>query len=72
MFKLALRNVLRQQTRTALTLAAIGLGVAGLILGGGYVEDILVQLREATIHSQLGHLQVYKTGQYASAGSEGP
>jgi len=68
MFKLALRNVLRQQTRTALTLAAIGLGVAGLILGGGYVEDILVQLREATIHSQLGHLQVYKTGQYASAG----
>jgi putative ABC transport system permease protein len=68
MFKLALRNVLRQRTRTGLTLAAIGLGVASLILSGGYVEDILIQLREATIHSQLGHLQIYKAGQYASGG----
>jgi putative ABC transport system permease protein len=68
MFKLAFRNVLRQRTRTALTLAAIALGVASLILSGGYFEDILVQLREATIHSQLGHLQIYKTGQYASGG----
>ena len=47
---------------------AVGLGVASLILSGGYVEDMLVQLREATIHSQLGHLQIYKTGQYASGG----
>jgi putative ABC transport system permease protein len=68
MFKLALRNVLRQRTRTALTLAAIILGVASLILSGGYFEDILLQLREATIHSQLGHLQIYKTGLYASGG----
>ena len=68
MLKLALRNILRQRTRTGLTLAAIGLGVASLVLSGGFVEDILLQLREVTIHSQLGHLQVYKRGQFASGG----
>ena len=65
MLKLAIRNVLRQRARTALTLGAIALGVGGLILAGGFVEDVYVQLGEATIHSQLGHLQIYKQGFYA-------
>ena len=64
MFQLALRNVFRHRLRTALTLAAIMLGVVGLILSGGFIEDVLLQLREATIHSQLGHLQVYRNGYY--------
>ena len=68
MLKLALRNILRQRARTALTLTAIALGVASLVLSGGFVEDILLHLREATIRSQLGHLQVYKHGQFASGG----
>lgn len=68
MFMFALRNVLRQKTRSSLTLAAIALGVTSLILAGGYIEDTLVQLREATIKSRLGHLQVYKAGLYASGG----
>lgn len=68
MIKLAFRNILRQRARTGLTLAAIAIGVASLVLSGGFVEDILVQLREATIRSQLGHLQVYKRGQFASGG----
>jgi putative ABC transport system permease protein len=68
MLKLALRNLFRQRGRTVLTLAAIALGVASLVLSGGFVEDILVQLREATIRSQLGHLQIYRQGQYAGGG----
>ena len=60
MLRLALRNVLRHKLRTALTLAAISSGVAGLVLSGGFVEDSLFQLREATIHSQLGHLQIHR------------
>jgi putative ABC transport system permease protein len=64
MFKLALRNVMRQGWRTALTLTAIALGVTGLILAGGFVEDVYVQLAEATIHSQYGHLQIYRRGYY--------
>ena len=62
MWKLAWRNVFRHRTRTALTLAAIMFGVSALIVTGGFVEDTLIQLRESTIQSQLGHLQVYKTG----------
>ena len=68
MLKLGLRNILRQRARTALTLAAIALGVASLILAGGYVDDTLLQLRESTIRSRLGHLQVYKAGLYDSGG----
>ncbi|MEO8186832.1 MAG: ABC transporter permease [Burkholderiaceae bacterium] len=68
MFKLALRNIFRQRARTCLTLVAIALGVASLVLSGGFVEDILLQLREATIRSQLGHLQIYKQGQFSSGG----
>lgn len=71
MFKLALRNVFRQKSHTAMTLAAIIGGVAGLILAGGWVNDVFVQLSEALIHSQSGHLQVYKKGFFAE-GSRAP
>lgn len=62
LFKLALRNIFRQKLRTAMTLGAIVFGVAGLILSGGFVQDIFVQLREAIIHSQTGHIQVFRKG----------
>src|SRR5215813_11825748 len=71
MIALALRNVVRQKAHTAMTLTAIVFGVVGLILAGGWVNDIFVQLAEALIHSQSGHLQVYKSGFYA-AGSRSP
>ncbi len=58
----ALRNVFRQRVRSAATLAAIGLGVAGLILAGGFVQDIFFQLGEAVIHSQSGHIQISRLG----------
>ncbi len=70
MLKLAIRNLLRQRMRAGLTLAAIALGVASIILSGGFVADILLQLREATIRSQLGHLQIYRQGQFASGGRD--
>lgn len=71
MFKLAFRNVFRQKLHSAMTLAAIAGGVVGLIISGGWVNDVYLQLSEALIHSQSGHLQVYKTG-YFAAGSRTP
>ena len=65
MFKLALRSVFRQKSHTTMTLVAIMAGVAGLILAGGWVNDVFVTLSEALIHSQSGHLQVYKKGFFA-------
>jgi putative ABC transport system permease protein len=62
MLKLAFRNIFRNRMRTALTLAAIVSGVCAIILSGGFVEDVFVQLRESTIRSQLGHLQIFRKG----------
>lgn len=59
---LALRNVRRQGTRSLATLSAIAIGIAGLILAGGFVQDIFVQLGEAIIHSQTGHIQITRKG----------
>jgi len=71
MFKLAFRNIFRNRLRTALTLAAIVSGVAAIIVSGGFVEDVFVQLRESTIHSRLGHVQIYRAG-YLEYGQREP
>ncbi len=62
MLKLAFRNIFRNRLRTALTLAAIVSGVAAIIVSGGFVEDVFERLREATIHSRIGHMQIYRKG----------
>jgi putative ABC transport system permease protein len=62
MFKLAFRNIFRNRLRTALTLAAIATGVIAIIISGGFIEDVFVQLREATIHSRIGHIQIFRRG----------
>ncbi len=71
MLKLAFRNIFRNRLRTALTLGAILAGVAAIIVSGGFVEDVFVQLRESTIHSRLGHVQIYRQG-YLEYGKREP
>lgn len=68
---LAARNVGRNKGRSALSLAAIATGVAGLILSGGFVNDLIYQLGEALIHSQSGHVQIARSG-YFEFGSRSP
>ncbi|MFO7188289.1 MAG: FtsX-like permease family protein [Pseudomonadota bacterium] len=69
--RLASRNILRHKLRTAMTLAAIVIGVCGIILTGGFVRDIFVQLGESFIHSQSGHLQVARP-EFFGEGSRRP
>lgn len=71
MLFLAIRNVLRQWRRTMIAVSTIVVGVAGLIVIGGFVRDIFIQLQEATIHSQIGHIQVYRDG-YSEMGRRNP
>jgi putative ABC transport system permease protein len=71
MLRLAIRNISRQKLRTAMTLTAIVFGVAGLVLSGGFVRDIFLQLGEALIHSQSGHIQIARTG-FFTYGSRSP
>jgi putative ABC transport system permease protein len=61
-FKLALRNLLGHKLRTGMTFGAVLFGVISLVLSGGFIEDMFIQLREAVIHSQFGHLQINAQG----------
>jgi putative ABC transport system permease protein len=58
LLRLAFRNLFRNRIRSMITLGAILFGVVGLILSGGFVRDIFLQLGEALIHSQSGHAQI--------------
>src|ERR1044071_4436093 len=60
--RLAIRNMLRNGRRTALTLIAIVAGMACVILFGGFISSTYWGRREMTIHSQMGHMQVYEAG----------
>ena len=62
--QIASRNLARHRARTLMTLAAIALGVVALVLSGGFVEDMFLQLRETTINTRLGHIQVSRAGYY--------
>lgn len=70
-FILALRNIFRNKRRTTITFLAIISGMVGLIIFGGFVEYSFWGLRESTIRSQLGHIQVYKKG-YSEKGIARP
>ncbi len=62
MFKLALRNLFGHKLRTGMTFGAVFFGVISLVLSGGFIEDMFIQLREAVIHSQFGHIQINVRG----------
>jgi putative ABC transport system permease protein len=60
--RLALRNLLRQRRRTALTLMVIIAGFMALSLAGGFMEQTFQGLSDAAIRGGLGHLQVMPPG----------
>ncbi len=59
-WRLAFRNTFRHGRRTALNLAMIAGGVAMLLIFEGFVQRLVVGLRETTIRTQTGHLQIAK------------
>ena len=69
--KLALRNVFRNRRRTIITLAAMSFGAAAIILFGGFVNAVYWGVRESTIRSQVGHIQIYRKG-YSEKGTLAP
>lgn len=58
--KISFRNVFRNKRRTLITIAGIVIGSAFLAIFGGFVEYVFWGMKESTIHSGLGHIQVYK------------
>jgi putative ABC transport system permease protein len=69
--KLALRNLLRNRRRSLIALGTLVFGVVALLLAGGFIEWIFWAMRESTIESRLGHIQVVRAG-YFEAGAADP
>lgn len=60
LLKIALLNLGRNRGRTLAAVMAVASGVIAFLLAGGYINWVFVDMREATIHSQLGHIQIVR------------
>lgn len=67
---LAFRNIIRNSRRSLTAVLAIAFGVLSLILASGFIEWNLRYGRESTIHSQLGHIRLFKPGYLANGQSD--
>ena len=62
LISLSIRNVFRNGRRTAITVFSIVVGFAAMACFGGFIQFSFEGLRENTIRTQLGHLQIYAHG----------
>jgi len=62
--KLALRNIFRNKRRTTITFLSIIAASAAIIVFGGFIAYTFEGLKETTIRTQLGHLQIAKKGYF--------
>ena len=54
-----------------MAIASVAFGITALLLAGGFIEYIYWAMREGTIRSQLGHIQIARSG-YHDAGRADP
>lgn len=67
----AFANLFRQRRRSGITLLAIVMGGVAVFIFGGFVQHSFSALREQTIRTNLGHLQLYREG-YLASGATNP
>ena len=63
-FRLAARNLQRNTRRTLVATLTVAFGIVAYLLAGGFIAWIFQEMREGTIHSQLGHIQVVRPGYF--------
>ena len=70
-FQIAARNLARSRRRGLIALLTVAAGVIALVISDGFIQWIFWAMREGTIQSQLGHIQVVRPG-YLNAGAANP
>jgi putative ABC transport system permease protein len=70
LIKIAFRNILRNARRSLMTMSAIAVGVAALVLFGEFVGNVITGLQTQTVR-RYGHLTVFRTG-YFNFGAGNP
>ena len=68
---IAVRNLARNRRRALAALLTVAAGVIAMVLADGFTQWIFWAMREGTIQSQLGHIQVMRPG-YLNAGAANP
>ena len=68
---IAARNLARNRRRALTALLTIAAGVIAMVLADGFIQWIYWAMREATIQSQLGHIQIVRPG-FHQAGAASP
>ncbi len=68
---LAFRNVTRHRRRSVIAVGAVAFGVVAMLLANGFIDWVLWGMRETTIRSHLGHLQVTRA-KYREGGTADP
>jgi putative ABC transport system permease protein len=68
LWHLALRNVARNRRRSLLTGGVVVFGFAAFALAGGFMAQSLEGLREGTIRSGLGHVQLADPAEFEGGG----
>lgn len=68
---IAVRNLARNRRRALTALLTIAAGVIAMVLADGFIQWIYWAMREATIQSQLGHIQIARPG-FHQAGAAAP
>jgi len=63
-FLLAGRNLRRNSQRTLVAVLTVASGIIAFFLAGGFIAWIFQDMREATIRSQLGHIQIVRPGYF--------
>jgi putative ABC transport system permease protein len=69
LLQISWRNVFRNKRRSILTLLILVLGSTGLIVVGGFFQNLMDGFRDEFIHSQTGHLQINVAGYYEKGAS---
>lgn len=62
--RIAVLNLRRNTRRTLVATLSVAGGVIAFLLAGGFISWIFQDMREATIHSQLGHIQIVRPGYF--------
>lgn len=68
---IAVRNLIRNRRRALIALFTIAFSVISLILADGFIQWVFWGMREATIQSNSGHIQINRPG-YIEAGAANP
>jgi putative ABC transport system permease protein len=69
--RLALRNLTRNRRRASIALLTVVVAVVAMVLADGFAQWIFWAMREGTIQSELGHIEVARAG-YARSGIADP